>query len=487
MSIWIASVWTRSTWMRSTWIRRIGRGLTGSAAVLTLIAASVVSQELRLEPHQELARDLFQELIEINTTESEGTALAVEAMARRLLAAGFPEEDVQIVGPNDRKLNLVARLRGRDTGRAPILLLAHLDVVEALRSDWTLDPWTFTERNGYYYGRGVTDNKDDAAIYMANLIRYKEEGFVPDRDIIVALTADEEGGPANGVRWLLANRRDLIDAEYALNEGGDGALKDGVRQLNSVQASEKVYQNFNLRATNRGGHSSLPRDDNAIYELATVLTRISQYDFPVMLNEVTEAYFRGTAAVEGGSIAEDIRSVLENPENERAVGRLRAFPHLNARLRTTCVATRLSGGHANNALPQTAEALVNCRILPNHNPAQVLLTLRELAGPRVEVTASGQPNPSPPSPLTPDVMGPIERITEEMWPGVPVVPVMSTFATDGLYLRRAGIPTYGVSGIFMDVDDVRAHGQDERILIESFYEGQEFLYRLVKALAGTIL
>ena len=247
-----------------------------------------------------------------------------------------------------------------------------------------------------------------------------------------------------------------------------------------------MYQNFDLRATNPGGHSSLPRDDNAIYELASVLTRISQHNFPVMLNEVTEAYFRGTAAVEGGAIAEDIRSVLENPGNERAVSRLQAFPHLNARLRTTCVATRLSGGHADNALPQTAGALVNCRMLPNHNPAQVLLTLRDLAGPGVEVTAVGQPNPSPPSPLTPNVMGPIERITEEMWPGVPVVPVMSAGATDGLYLRQAGIPTYGVSGLFEDVDDVRAHGQDERILIESFYEGQEFLYRLVKVLAGTI-
>ena len=470
----------------SIWIKRMRRVFPGLAAAFTLIAGSVASQELQLEPHQELARELFRELIEINTVESEGTALAAEAMARHLLAAGFPREDVQIVGPNDRKVNLVARLRGRDTGRAPILLLAHLDVVEALRSDWSIDPWTFTEADGYYYGRGVTDDKDEAAIYTANLIRYKEEGFVPDRDIIVALTADEEGGPANGVEWLLENRRDLIDAEYALNEGGGGALKEGVRQLNSVQASEKVYQNFDLRATNPGGHSSLPRDDNAIYELASVLMRISQHNFPVMLNEVTEAYFRGTAAVEGGPIAEDIRSVLENPANERAVSRLQAFPHLNARLRTTCVATRLSGGHADNALPQTAGALVNCRMLPNHNPAQVLLTLRDLAGPGVEVTAVGQPNPSPPSPLTPNVLGPIERITEEMWPGVPVVPVMSAGATDGLYLRQAGIPTYGVSGLFGDVDDNRAHGQDERILIESFYEGQEFLYRLVKALSGTI-
>ena len=470
----------------SMWMKRAQRSVPGLAAALMLTVVGVAGQEVRLEPHQELARDLFRELIEINTVDSAGTTLAAEAMAARLLDAGFPEEDVHIVGPNDRKVNLVARLRGRETGRAPILLLAHLDVVEALRSDWSIDPWTFIEADGYYYGRGVTDDKDEAAIYTANLIRYKEEGFVPDRDIIVALTADEEGGPENGVQWLLENRRDLIDAEYALNEGGGGALKDGVHQLNSVQASEKVYLNFNLRATNPGGHSSLPREDNAIYDVARTLLRISRHRFPVMLNEVTEAYFRGTAAVEGGTIADDIRTVLEDPANERALDRLQAFPHLNARLRTTCVATRLSGGHADNALPQTAGALVNCRILPNHNPAQVLLTLRELAGHGVEVTPVGQPNPSSPSPLTANVMGPIEQVTQEMWPGVPVVPVMSTVATDGLYLRRAGIPTYGVSGLFNDVDDNRAHGQDERILIESFYEGQEFLYRLVKALSGMI-
>ena len=455
-------------------------------AALAVAAVDGASQELPLEPHQELAREVFRELIEIKTNQTEGTTLAAEAMARRLLDAGFAQEDVHVVGPNDQKMNLVARLRGRDTGRAPILLLAHLDVVEALRSDWTIDPWTFTETDGYYYGRGVSDDKDEAAIYTANLIRYKEEGYVPDRDIIVALTADGEGGGANGVRWLLENRPELIEAEYALNEGGGGALKNGVRQLNSVQASEKVFQNFNVGATNSGGHSSLPRADNAIYDVANALVRISQYHFPVMLNEVTEAYFRGTADVESGAIAEDIRSVLEDPASERAVTRLQEFPHLNARLRTTCVATRLNGGHANNALPQTAGALVNCRILPNHSPAQVLLTLREVAGSGVEVTPAGSPSASPPSPLTADVLGPIERITEEMWPGVPVVPTMSTGATDGLYLRRVGIPTYGVSGLFSDVDDDRDHGQDERILIESFYEGQEFLYKLVKALSGTI-
>ncbi len=462
--------------------------LAASAIVVGAAFATppTTAQEITLEPHQELARELFRELIEIITVDSAGTTAAAEAMARRLLDAGFPPEDVQVVGPNERKMNLVARLRGAETGRPPILLLAHLDVVEALPTDWSMDPWTFIEQDGYYYGRGVTDDKDEAAIYTANLIRYKQEGFVPDRDIIVALTADEEGGQFNGVQWLIQNRRDLIDAGYALNEGGGGAIKDGEHQLNSVQASEKVYQSFNLRATNPGGHSSLPRDDNAIYDLVNALLRISEYRFPVILNDVTEAYFRGTAEVEGGPIAAAMRTMLADPRNAPAVERLQAFPHYNARMRTTCVATRLSGGHADNALPQTAEAMVNCRILPNQDPAAVLATLRRIAGSAVEITPDATPNPSPPSPLSAEVLGPIERITEEMWPGVPVVPVMSTGATDGLYLRRAGIPVYGVSGVFLDVDDVRAHGQDERILIRSFLEGQEFLYRLVKALSGTI-
>ena len=470
----------------NSWPTRI---LLGAAAIVVGAAFATppaTAQEITLEPHQELARELFRELIEINTVDSAGTTAAAEAMARRLLDAGFPPEDVQVVGPNERKMNLVARLRGAETGRPPILLLAHLDVVEALPTDWSMDPWTFIEQDGYYYGRGVTDDKDEAAIYTANLIRYKQEGFVPDRDIIVALTADEEGGQFNGVQWLIQNRRDLIDAGYALNEGGGGAIKDGKHQLNSVQASEKVYQSFNLRATNPGGHSSLPRDDNAIYDLVNALLRISEYRFPVILNDVTEAYFRGTAEVEGGPIAAAMRTMLADPRNAPAVERLQAFPHYNARMRTTCVATRLSGGHADNALPQTAEAMVNCRILPNQDPAAVLATLRRIAGSAVEITPDATPNPSPPSPLSAEVLGPIERITEEMWPGVPVVPVMSTGATDGLYLRRAGIPVYGVSGLFGDVDDVRAHGQDERILIRSFLEGQEFLYRLVKALSGTI-
>ena len=458
--------------------------LTALWMFLFLPSADLKGQSFELEPHQQLARDILQEIIEINTVDSAGTTKAAKALERRLLEAGFSDEDVRVVGPTQKKMNLVARLRGRDTGRPAILLLAHLDVVEALRSDWNMDPWKMIEQEGQFYGRGVIDDKDEAAIYTANLIRYKQEGFVPDRDIIIALTADEEGGEHNGVQWLLENHRELIDAEYALNEGGGGEIKDGKHRLNAVQASEKVYQNFNLRTVNPGGHSSLPRDDNAIYELAEALVRISEYQFPIELNEVTEAYFRGTAEVEGGSVAMNINTMLADPTNELAVARIQSEPGWNARLRTTCVATRLDGGHANNALPQTAEAIVNCRILPTHNPQDVLSSLRRVVGTQVEVTPMGQANPSPPSPLRTSVLEPIQQITEEMWPGVPIVPIMATGATDGLYLRRAGIPTYGVSGIFADVDDNRAHGQDERILIKSFFEGQEFLFRLVKALSS---
>jgi len=451
--------------------------------LLLLISGDLKGQGLQLQPHQQLARDILQEIIEINTVDSAGTTEAAKALERRLLDAGFAREDVHVIGPSQKNMNLVGRLRGRDSDRPAILLLAHIDVVEALRTDWNMDPWKLIEQDDHFYGRGVTDDKDEAAIYTANLIRYKQEGFVPDRDIIVALTADEEGGEFNGVQWLLENHRELIDAEYALNEGGGGEIKDGKHRLNAVQASEKVYQNFNLKAINPGGHSSLPRDDNAIYDLAKALVRISEYRFPIMLNEVTEAYFKGTADVEGGSVAMNIATMLADPSNELAVARIQSEPGWNARLRTTCVATRLNGGHANNALPQTAEAIVNCRMLPTHDPQEVLSSLRRIAGSQTEVTAMGQANPSPPSPLTASVLDPIQEITEEMWPGVPIVPIMATGATDGLYLRRAGIPTYGVSGIFTDVDDNRAHGQDERILIKSFFEGQEFLFQLVKALS----
>jgi acetylornithine deacetylase/succinyl-diaminopimelate desuccinylase-like protein len=434
-------------------------------------------------PNQ-LARDVYRELVETNTTQAAGTTRAAEAMAARLRAAGFPAGDVEVLGPEPAKRNLVARLRGSGA-RKPLLLLAHLDVVEARRDDWSFDPFVLLEKEGYFYGRGTTDDKAMAAIFIANLIRYRQEGYRPDRDLIVALTADEEGGDANGVDWLLRTHRELVEAGYCLNEGGGGQIQSGVRVANTVQASEKVYQTFSLEVRDRGGHSSLPSAENAIYRLAEGLTRLSRFRFPLRLNEVTRAFFSRRSGVEKGQEATDMKAILAEPPDPAAAGRLSERPYYNALLHTTCVATRLEGGHAENALPQTARAIVNCRMLPDEVPADVRQTLvLVLADDRITVTPLAEARPSPPSPLTPEVLGPIERLTEEMWPGVPVVPVMSTGATDGLYLRRAGIPTYGVDGIFEDMDDVRAHGKDERLKASSFHEGQEFLYRLVRTLSS---
>lgn len=459
---------------------------TEAAPESTAAEASAMAPSSDLLPHQLMARDFLKELVEIDTTDATGdNTAAAQAMAERLLAAGFPPEDVHVLAPAPRKGNLVARYRGRDSNRKPLLLLAHIDVVAADPDDWTLPTFEFTEENGYYYGRGTTDNKDEAAIHVANFIRLKEEGFVPDRDIIVALTADEEGGSHNGVEWLLDNHRELIEAEYALNEGGGGAMKDGIHVLNAVQASEKVYQTFILETTNPGGHSSLPVKDNAIYHLADALVRIRNHDFPVSLNEVTRMFFERSAELEEGELADAMRGVLAKPPDPAAIAYLSATPYYNSRLRTTCVATRLDAGHAENALPQSARATVNCRVLPGESIDAVQSTLETVIGNyKVSVTPYEVAQPSPPSPLTPEVLNAIESVTEAMWPGVPVVPTMGTGATDGLYLRNAGIPVYGVSGLFGEIDDVRAHGQNERILIESYFEGQEFLYRLTKELSG---
>jgi acetylornithine deacetylase/succinyl-diaminopimelate desuccinylase-like protein len=457
------------------------------AATLTAgTPAGGAAQETTSPPeYREMARGFLQELIEIDTNVDDGNiTAAAEAMANRLRAAGFPDEDILVGGPTPTKGNLVVRYPGRDPNLKPLLALAHIDVVAADPGDWTIPPFEFLERDGYFWGRGVTDDKDEAAIYVANLIRMKQEGFVPERGIVVALTADEEGGDHNGVVWLLENHRDWIDAAYALNEGGGGMEREGRRVSNNVQASEKVYQSFTLEATNPGGHSSLPVKKNAIYDLSRALLAVQEHDFPVLLNEVTEAYFTRTAEIVGGDTGAAMRAILADPTNEAALAVLGPEPQYNGRLRTTCVATQLTGGHAENALPQLARATVNCRIVPTQDPAEVLSTLRELAGPEITVTPIQDPQPSPPSPLTDEVLGEIERITEEMWPGVPVLPIMSTGATDALYLRNAGVPVYGVSGLFHDVDDVRAHGQDERIRIDHFFEGQEFLYRLMKALTA---
>ena len=324
-----------------------------------------------------------------------------------------------------------------------------------------------------------------AAVWIATLIRYRQEHYVPDRDLIVALTADEEGGDYNGVQWLLANHRELIDAEYALNEGGESYIKNGKYVLNAVQPSEKMYQSYRLEVRNAGGHSSRPVKDNAIYTLAEGLTRLSKYQFPLKLNEVTAEYYKRIATLYTGQAATDMRAVAKNPPDSAAAARLSKSPYDNALLRTTCVATRLEAGHAENALPQTARAIVNCRIVPGDSSSEVEAALKRLLdNPKISVSPLGDATPSRPSPLTPEIMSALERITTQMWPGLPVIPVMSTGATDGLYLRNSGIPTYGVSGFFEDVDDTRAHGRDERLGVKQFYEGREFLYQLVRALSS---
>ena len=431
-----------------------------------------------------LARDVLKELVEINTTDSVGsTTKAAEAMAARLKAAGFPDSDLRVLGPDPRKGNFVARLRGSGA-RKPILLLAHLDVVEARRDDWSFDPFTFLERDGYYYGRGVTDMKDMAAAWIANLIRYRRELFRPSRDIIVALTADEEGGAFNGVDYLLKNHRDLIEAEYCLNEGGGGQIHDGRYTVMNIQAAEKVYLSFALVSKNPGGHSSLPVKDNAIYHLAGALSRLARFDFPVKLNDVTRAHFDRMSRVEKGQLAADLKAASARTPDPAAVSRLSRIAYYNALMRTTCVATELEGGHAENALPQTARAVVNCRLLPDESPLRVQQALvRIVADTKVSITPTGEPDLGPPSPLNPEVMRGVESVTSAMWPGVPVVPVMATGATDGRTLRRAGIPTYGL-GAFESIGDVRAHGKDERIGIRQFNEEVEFLYRVVKTLAS---
>jgi acetylornithine deacetylase/succinyl-diaminopimelate desuccinylase-like protein len=453
-----------------------------ASALSAFICLRASSATLPPPEYQKLTHDIYKQLIEINTSYSTGaTTPAAQSVAERLKAEGFPDSDIQVLGAAPHKMNVVVRYHG--TGqRKPLLLLAHLDVVEAKRSDWSMDPFELNEKDGFYYGRGTIDDKAQAAIWIANLIRYKREGWKPDRDLIVALTADEEGGgPYNGVVWLLKNRRDLIDAEFCLNEGGWGYMVNGKRVSNNVQVSEKYVGNFRLEVKNKGGHSSLPVPDNAIYRLAEALVRLSKYKFPAQTNDVTKAFLEQMAKIQPTPLASLMQQGAQGSVD--AMDQLSAGSiELNAMLRTTCVATMLDGGHALNALPQTAGAMVNCRILPEMKPEEVLATLKKVvADDQVSITAPREMEAGPPSPLRPDLFRAASRITDTMWPGVPAIPMMVMGATDGLYLRRAGIPTYGIQGIF--IEDFRAHGRDERVGINDFYEGSAFLYELVKALA----
>jgi len=436
--------------------------------------------------NQKLARQIFKELIETNTTSGYGSSKAAEAMAARLKTAGFSDSDIQVIGPDQQHKNLVFRFRGEGKLK-PVLFICHLDVVEALPKDWSVDPFTFLEKDGYFYGRGTTDVKNDDASLITNVIRLKKEGFKPNRDIIIALTADEENGNANGVNWLVTNHRDLIEADFCINpDGGGGDMKNGKTVTMAIQTSEKIYVSYQLEVKNNGGHSSLPVKDNAIYRLASGLTRLAAYDFPVRLNETTRNYFEKIAAGESGQIKSDILAILKTPPDTAAARRVAASSaYYNAMMRTTCVATLMNAGHAENALPQSAQAIINCRMIPDDSPENVMSVLKTvLADNQITVTRTYSSFTAPVSPLRDDVTKPVNQISSSMWPGVNVTPIMSTGATDGKFLRRQGIPVYGVSGMFGDMDDVRAHGKDERIGVKEFYDGVEFMYRFMKALTS---
>ena len=455
--------------------------------VAAFLATAAPAAGEDLSPRLQAFRDIYKELVEINTTDSVGdTVRAAEAMAARLRAGGLSAADVQVLSSGPRKGNLVARLRGTGA-RGPILLLAHIDVVEARREDWQTDPFVLQETGGVFRGRGTADNKAMAASFVANLIEYVKDGFKPDRDIIVALTADEElsNSPHNGVRWLLQNHRALINAELAINEGGGGTLRNGKPVRNSVQLAEKLYQSYQLEVTDRGGHSAAPRRDNPIYRLSRALTRLADYEFPVRLNAVTRAYFERIRATEEGEVADAIRALLAGNLHERTLAPLTGNPNLNAQIRTTCVATVVEAGHAENALPQTARATVNCRVLPDQSVSDVEATLaRVIDDPVVKVAPLGQVIVSPASPPNVEVMDAVTKLSEEMWPGVLVILTMSGGYTDNRWLRNAGIPAYGVSGLFSDPGNNGVHGRNEQIGAKALFESREFLYRLVKTLAG---
>jgi acetylornithine deacetylase/succinyl-diaminopimelate desuccinylase-like protein len=468
--------------------------LTTSSTLASIALAVALPLAAQLTPHQQLAHSVYKELIEINTVDSVGSVTkAAEAMATRFRAAGFPANDVQVLIPPGKptKGNLVVRYRGRGGPNAqkPILLLAHLDVVAALRADWPRDPFILNEENGFFLGRGVADDKSMASIFVANLLGMKSEGIVPDRDIIMALTADEEGGEANGAKWLATEHKDLINAEFALNEGADGALVNAKPVTNGVQAAEKVSVNFTLTATNSGGHSSMPRPDNAIYELSHAMIKISDFHFPIVLNPITKAYFtQASIAQPNPGIAAAMKAIVANPKDAKADALLSKDPHLASIMRTTCVATRLFGGHAYNALPQTATANVNCRVEPTSTYEYVKSTLERVVGDTgVKITFLGQPLSGKvgvdPLPLPADLQNAISSTTKKMWGNIPVVPEMSTGATDGRYLRAAGIPTFGVSGIFYEGEERNMHGRDEKVRVKSYYDGLAFLDQVVRTLA----
>jgi len=479
----------------------VGFALCSAATSASAQAALPPPQKLgvNLTPHQKLAREIYAELVSINSSDSVGSVTrAAEAMAKRFRTAGFPAGDIQLLVPPGKptKGNLVVRYHGRGGPNAgkPILLLAHIDVVAARRDEWPRDPFTMVEENGYFLGRGTADDKAMAAIFVANVLSYKQEGWRPDRDLILALTADEEGGDANGVSFLIAQHRALIDAAYALNEGGGGTLSgpgaDARPVFHTIQAAEKVYTDFTLTTTNPGGHSSVPRADNAIYQLTDGLSRLARFTFPVELNPTTRAFFEQTAKVEKPEIGAAMRAIVANPNDSVAAATLSRDARYASMLRTTCVATRLAGGHAYNALPQTASANVNCRMAPTSNADVVRSAIaRVIADTGIAITYTTAQRPSFPTsvpPIEPALLAATTELTHKMWGDIPVIPTMSTGATDGYRLRAVGIPTYGVSGIFSAPGETNAHGRDEKLRVKSFYDGLSFLDQLVRRLGGSV-
>ncbi len=465
--------------------------LTLNLAVFCAVPALAGAADVPATPrspaqYDQLARAVFAELVGMNTTHAKGSAEAAEALAARFKAAGFPDGDVYVGGPRPDKMNIVVRLHGRGKGK-PVLFNAHLDVVEAIRETWSVEPFALTEKDGYFYGRGTIDIKNEVAILTANLIRLKKEGFKPNRDIILVFNTDEEaGGDANGVDWLLKNQRGLVDAGLVINhDAGNGEVLNGERLWNTMQTAEKVYATYSLTAYGTGGHSSLPPRDNAIFLLSRALTRLGDYQFPVQISETTRVYLEAVANRVGGDRAAQIRAVLKDPTDSAAADSLRDVPVINAELRSTCPATVVQAGQSESALPIRAKATIQCRLLPGANPDETIATLRRVIDdPAIEIGVIWAPVASAPAVLDKAVVAKVEKVTNEMWPGLKVVPVMSPGASDNVYWRGAGLPAFGVSGTFVDVSDLRAHGKDERVGVTDFYQSLEFSYRLIKVLAG---
>jgi acetylornithine deacetylase/succinyl-diaminopimelate desuccinylase-like protein len=464
------------------------RGIAATGALFGIGSAAAQST---LRPDQIAFRGLYKELVETNTTLSVGSCTQAAAqIATRLKAAGFTDQDITLFSIPDKPKEggLVAVLKGTSKTAKPMLLLAHIDVVEANRADWTRDPFTLIEENGYFFARGASDDKAQAAIWTDTLIRFKQEGFKPKRTVKLALTCGEETTVAfNGAEWLAANKRDLIDAEFALNEGGGGRIdKAGKRLALNMQVGEKTVQNFELEATNPGGHSSMPRPDNAIYALSAAISKVGALEFPVQFNDTTRTFFSGTAAAIGGETGGAMTALLANPQDAAANAIVSKDPMYHSMLRTTCVATILKAGHAMNALPQSATAIVNCRIFPGVSPDAVQAALTTAIGdPGISITKVPPVRPiAVPPPLSAKIYGPAEKLAAEIYPGVPMMPSMSTGATDGIFLAAIGIPTYGIPGIFYEADGGGIHGLNERIRVQSIYDGRDYLFRLVKIYAN---